>query len=1419
MAYSGYSAANSVFLWLILIIFISLSRKLVFASTPVTLNVACLIHSNSANDTSNVYVSNFTALEYSVDYPAQKSYVQALLLWAERIAESGAILMENTALTLVNINLQFIDLGPVDPNDLSMAFNEGIADELWPRLSDGFTHDRIDQLTQNITSANNILGEPYSIIITPYLTADWVVKTFASACEVNNACIVMAINNPNPSLYISNPAANLPIRLHPNTFSIRTDNNDVFSSYTEIFVVREIERVALIVSNHSKLFAHNIYQSTLYNLQLYNMQLVEFSELSSNSTLSSDSALSLAHSLSGPGVELIYMLAPASDTIFASNILALLQAFKQISYVPKALVVAGGVANYVKYLSSDETAAFIYTDDVWDWRLKGKHYRTVQSTYSAELFPATEAEDSPQVYYSAYTQRWKAEYYGSFDEQSDLLIAAVTNQGPTVLQKALEQCNSLAIDDLRTCILQLSCPSVLGRLQFDSYGRLVFQPHVVSQFLPNSDRYIVSPSLTLGATSNPVFPMPTWSERVFAPQYFNTPMEKIVLAFNCICIAYSLFLLWIVLSLNSHVVIRASSPTFCAFVIIGAVLTIASGFFDSLHVNDVHCELHRWTLTLGFTTMFSGLFTKTWRVWRIYAKGDLRLVQITDADLAKMMGGIVGVDIALNTVWNILAPMTSELVIADPFRPASNYYTCFISDIAKIFIYIHVALKLGLIFFGVVLTWLARDVPSQFNETPYIAACIYNAAIVLGFIVPIVGTQVGGRANSYWIMSTAGMFLCTVTVSILFIPKLYLIFGGPQARRKINDSRYDSRLEDSKLESSMLHSMERSVSGNNPNNPNSGAPQFSPVKAPDAQNNAAVLITSPPKSHRTARSSRPRSVIYPKSVSKERLSRDGITMMEGSPKSLKERKEKKNPRELKFKVLVEPPQEHTSSLYSQHSSSPHNATVSHNISVTVQVNTNLPITPTAQAITTNTNIFISAGNNSSGGENSPVNHGQLSPPRPRAAMRNLKESLAQSKRSSESNISNPPSAHSPLKSILRPTRFTFICACKEERIKHMARVNGLRRELASLQTENKAVSRENILLKQTFSQLQSQLEADRKVIQYNDESYAYPFALNPLHFESSTDFNDSLLHHNVRLPNTICDSGANHSMNPFVRQQSVPLIAQGHHYNLSGITIANNHSYMRGSRSRANSIEDQSSCTFKRSFTGGMNYRGGLLNNPSLANDIQSFNNSHTNNTSGSSSPQDNELRGGSESNLLNAAGSQSSLNNAIGVQHVNAVPQLHVQQHSDNESKESQSHSPTNTKDKVLSNTNEPGNMLSPTPTTTALCSDGELEAENEHTIHQQRITNSHTGQAILELISAAEDVTAAIDKLVTKTNDNSDSNTNGSNHEDCAENPGPFLSPQSQRQPEGLQKALLRNPSHEDINYEEIEGILNKSAATKKG
>jgi len=99
------------------------------------------------------------------------------------------------------------------------------------------------------------------------------------------------------------------------------------------------------------------------------------------------------------------------------------------------------------------------------------------------------------------------------------------------------------------------------------------------------------------------------------------------------------FMMWAFVNRTQQVV-RSSQPIFLAMICIGtllmgaAIVPLSIDDSDNKHAADIACMCVPWLVNTGFTVAFSALFSKTWRLNKIFlSKNPLRRIKVTEKDV------------------------------------------------------------------------------------------------------------------------------------------------------------------------------------------------------------------------------------------------------------------------------------------------------------------------------------------------------------------------------------------------------------------------------------------------------------------------------------------------------------------------------------------------------------------------------------------------------------------------------------------------------------------------------------------------------------------------------------------------------------------------------------------------------------------
>lgn len=310
-----------------------------------------------------------------------------------------------------------------------------------------------------------------------------------------------------------------------------------------------------------------------------------------------------------------------SSTGGAWSIGQLFAAMRAIGWTPKAVSWGGSVEQSTQaFMSAPDDLHWTMSTRPWDPQQKGPRYKNKISETNFELIAANATHDGPARWLDAF----EADYgFGSQPGHPfphpmyipyQVSVVPVVAYGTMMLvQKLVETAMTASVEGLLAAAPQVSAPGVYNQVQFDRYGRTAPVNEVLVQYTNVAGGTQLLAPVNIGVPA--VYPLPTWKERVYAPEWYAQADEKILVAINSVCIALALVLAVLVLVHYRTPVIRAATPSFCLVIILGGVIMMTSNYFNTLVVNDAHCAAQVWLLTIGFSTIYGALFIKTFRIW------------------------------------------------------------------------------------------------------------------------------------------------------------------------------------------------------------------------------------------------------------------------------------------------------------------------------------------------------------------------------------------------------------------------------------------------------------------------------------------------------------------------------------------------------------------------------------------------------------------------------------------------------------------------------------------------------------------------------------------------------------------------------------------------------------------------------------
>lgn len=256
-----------------------------------------------------------------------------------------------------------------------------------------------------------------------------------------------------------------------------------------------------------------------------------------------------------------------------------------------------------------------------------------------------------------------------------------------------------------------------------------------------------------------------------------------ILIICCMALAW-----WLYKYRNKHVV-RIAQPLFLTMLLIGT-LVMASSIIPmtfqeptSQRGLDIACMATPWLFVLGFSTSFSAISAKAWRISIVVRKAvGMHRVIIRARDVLVPFAVLMMINITLLTLWTFLDPLVWTRVAVnytDTFgRSMESYGICKgkykSSDLTIVFAVVLAVTNAIVVIVAFYQVWSTRHFPSEFNESSYMALSmsILLEAFLLG--LPILFLVYTNPAASFIVRVLVVTASCLALLGPTFVPKLWI---------------------------------------------------------------------------------------------------------------------------------------------------------------------------------------------------------------------------------------------------------------------------------------------------------------------------------------------------------------------------------------------------------------------------------------------------------------------------------------------------------------------------------------------------------------------------------------------------------------------------------------------------------------------
>nr|XP_032807612.1 gamma-aminobutyric acid type B receptor subunit 2-like isoform X1 [Petromyzon marinus] len=247
---------------------------------------------------------------------------------------------------------------------------------------------------------------------------------------------------------------------------------------------------------------------------------------------------------------------------------------------------------------------------------------------------------------------------------------------------------------------------------------------------------------------------------------------------------------------RNHKLIKMSSPYMNNLIILGGMFSYMTIFLFGLDGALVSpgtfervCTVRTWFLTVGYTTAFGAMFAKTWRVHAIFKNVKMKKKIIKDQKLFGIVGGMLLIDLVILISWQVLDPLKRIVNDYPREHPEGGEDFTILPQLEHcesthmtIWLSIVYAYKGLLMVFGCFLAWETRNVSiPALNDSKYIGMSVYNVGIMC-----IIGAAVSFLTRDqpnvqYCTVALVTIFSSTITLCLVFMPKLIAMRTNPDA--------------------------------------------------------------------------------------------------------------------------------------------------------------------------------------------------------------------------------------------------------------------------------------------------------------------------------------------------------------------------------------------------------------------------------------------------------------------------------------------------------------------------------------------------------------------------------------------------------------------------------------------------------------
>ncbi len=181
---------------------------------------------------------------------------------------------------------------------------------------------------------------------------------------------------------------------------------------------------------------------------------------------------------------------------------------------------------------------------------------------------------------------------------------------------------------------------------------------------------------------------------------------------------------------------------------------------------NVACQSIPFLFCIGFTLVFAALFSKMWRVNKLFNNPKMRRVKVTVLDVCKPLFSLLFANILVLAIWTALSPL---VWVREDISLVESVGQCS-SDGALPYVVVLTVLDLGCMMFALYQAYQARKISLEFAESSYIAAALGFILLVCFIGIPSFLLTNKPQAQ-FFVMASIDFVICVSLLLFIFVPK------------------------------------------------------------------------------------------------------------------------------------------------------------------------------------------------------------------------------------------------------------------------------------------------------------------------------------------------------------------------------------------------------------------------------------------------------------------------------------------------------------------------------------------------------------------------------------------------------------------------------------------------------------------------